>query len=76
MNQLCLNLDNSICSEFEKQNKHKNYIFSNGIDLIYEFFNFENKINSNILSKSIKLFVNNKISNKFFTKVADKGILT
>ena len=73
---LGLNLDSSICLEFENQNKHKNYIFSNGVDLIYEFFNLENKINSNILSKFIKLFANNNISNKFLTKFADEGILT
>ncbi len=72
---LGLNLDNSICSEFEKQNKHKNYIFSNGIDLIYEFFNFENKINSSIFSKSVNLLGKNKILNNFFTRLADKGIV-
>ena len=71
---LGLNLDSSICSEFEKQNKHKNYIFSNSIDFIHEFFNFENKIDNNILSKSIKLVASNKIANKFFTKFADEGL--
>jgi len=72
---LGLDLDSSICVEFENKNKHKNYIFSNGIDFIHEFFNLENRMNSNILSKSIKFFANNKISNKFFIKFADEGIL-
>ena len=72
---LGLDLDSSICVEFENKNKHKNYIFSNGIDFIHEFFNLENRINSNIVTKSIKFFANNKISNKFFTKFADEGIL-
>ncbi len=72
---LGLDLDSSVCVEFENKNKHKNYIFSNGIDFIHEFFNLENRINSNIVSKSIKFFANNKISNKFFTKFADEGIL-
>ena len=72
---LGLDLDSSVCFEFENKNKHKNYIFSNGIDFIHEFFNLENRVNSNILSKSIKFFANNKISNKFFTKFADEGIL-
>ena len=40
---LGLPLDSSVNYEFEKK-KHKNYIFSNGIDLIYEFFNFEKEI--------------------------------
>ena len=70
-----LDLDSSVCFEFENKNKHKNYIFSNGIDFIHEFFNLENRMNSNILSKSIKFFANNKISNKFFIKFADEGIL-
>jgi len=70
-----LDLDISICSEFEKSTKDKNYLFSSGIDLIYEFFNFENKINSNILSKSINLLGKNKIFSNFFTKLADRGII-
>ena len=70
-----LDLDSSVCSEFMSQNKHKNYLFSQGIDFIYEFFNFENKINNNFLSKSLQFFGNNKISNKFLTKFADEGIL-
>ena len=70
-----LDLDSSVCLEFMSQNKHKNYLFSQGIDFIYEFFNFENKINNNFLSKSLQFFGNNKISNKFLTKFADEGIL-
>ena len=72
---LGLDLDNSICLEFENQNKHKNYIFSSSIDFIHEFFNLENKIDSNILSKAIKLFGNSKIPNNLFIKFADEGIL-
>ena len=72
---LGLNLDNSVCVEFENQNKHRNLIFSNGIDFIYELFQIENKINQNIISRSIKLLANNRISNKFFVKLADEGTL-
>ena len=71
---LGLDLDNSIFIEFEKRTKHKNYIFSNGIDFIYEFFNFENKINSHFFSKYIKTVLNNKVSKNFFTKYADEGL--
>ena len=35
---LGLPLDGSVNEEFEKKLKHKNYIFSSGIDLIHEFF--------------------------------------
>ena len=69
-----LDLDISICSDFEKNTKDKNYLFSNGIDLIYEFFNFESKINNNTLSKSLKFLGKNKVVNKFFTKFADTGM--
>ena len=55
-------------------NTDKNYLFSNGIDFIYEFFNFENKFNNNNLSKLVKLVGKNNLANKIFTKIADKGI--
>ena len=71
-----LDLDNSICSDFEKTVKHRNYLFSNGIDLIYEFFNLESKINNNFLSKSVQLIGKYKFTNKIFTKLADNGITT
>ena len=70
-----LDLDSSICSSFEKKTKHINYLFSNGIDLIHETFKFESKINTNILSKSLKLMNKNKNFGKLFTKLADDGIV-
>ncbi len=72
---LGLDLDTSICSEFEKNTKDKNYLFSSGIDFIYEFFNVENKLNINTFSKSVKFLGKNKIISNFFTKIADKGII-
>jgi len=72
---LGLPLDNLVIYEFEKNLKYKNFIFSNGIDVIYEFFNFERKVKSNILSKSIQFFGKNNLLNKTFTKIADRGIL-
>ncbi len=70
-----LDLDKSICSEFERNTKNKNYLFSSGIDFIYEFFNFENKINRNSISRSVKFLGKNKIVNKFFSKIADNGMV-
>jgi len=70
-----LDLDISICSDFEKSSRDKNYLFSNSIDFIYEFFNFENRLKVNHLSKSIKYLGKNKIVNNFFTKFADNGIV-
>ena len=69
-----LDLDSSICSDFEKAVRHKNYLFSSGIDLIYEFFNLESRTNNNFLSKSVQLIGKHKFTNKIFTKLADNGI--
>ncbi len=71
---LGLPLDSSVNNEFEKKLRHKNYIFSNGIDLIHEFFNFERKFENNILSKSIKLLGQNSSINRMLTHIADRGI--
>ncbi|MDC3041854.1 FAD-dependent monooxygenase [Candidatus Pelagibacter sp.] len=71
---LGLPLDSSINQKFEKKIRHKNYIFSNGIDFIHEFFNLDRKLNNRILSKSVQILGKNSYLNKFFTKIADSGI--
>ena len=73
--KLGLPLDSSINEEFENSIKHKNFIFSNGVDLIHEFFKIERKTKSNILSKSVQFIGKNSYVNKMFAKIADKGIL-
>ena len=70
-----LSLDYSVNLEFQKKIKHKNFIFSNGIDLIHEFFNIERKTRTNFLSNSVKFIGNYPSINRMFTKIADKGIL-
>ena len=70
-----LSLDSSVNYEFQKKLRHKNFIFSNGVDLIHEFFNFERKMKNNFLSKSVKLIGNYPSFNKMFTKIADRGVL-
>ena len=72
---LGLQIDSSVNSEFQKKSKHKNLIFSNGIDLIYQFFNIERQFKNNLLSKSVKFLGNNSLANKMFTRIADKGLL-
>ena len=72
---LGLLIDSSVSLEFQKKIKHKNLIFSNGIDLIHEFFNIERKTNSKFISRSVQLIGNNPKLNKFFSKVADEGAL-
>ena len=71
---LGLDLDSSLCQEFQKKSKDKNFIFSSGIDWVYELFNLENKINSNYLNKLINFIGNKKIINTFLKKFADRGI--
>ena len=72
---LGLPLDSSVSEEFENTSKHKNFIFSNSIDLIHEFFNFERKTKNTLLSKSIQKLGKNSSINKMFTKIADTGII-
>ena len=38
-----MQLDSSILSDFEKETKNKNFLFSNSVDFIYEVFNFDKK---------------------------------
>jgi 2-octaprenyl-6-methoxyphenol hydroxylase len=61
--------------EFQKKVRHKNLIFSNGIDLIHELFNIERKMKFGFLTKSVKLVGNYPYFNKIFTKIADRGVL-
>ena len=72
--RLGLDIDNSICKDFQKNLRHKNYIFSTGIDWIYEIFNFESKMSSSLLGKSINMIGKNKVINSFFKKLADQGL--
>jgi len=72
---LGLPLDKSINYEFEKKTKHKNLIFSNAIDLIYEFFNIDRKTKNIFLSKSIQVLGKNPSINKMFKILADKGLM-
>ena len=73
---LGLLLDSSINYEFDKITRHKNFIFSNGIDFIHEFFNFERKHKNNTISKSVQFIGKNPLLNKIFTNIADKGFVS
>ena len=71
---LGMQLDNYILEEFEKKTKSKNFIFSSGIDFIYEFFNFNKKINGKNLNKIIKFFGTNTKLKNLIIKFADRGL--
>ena len=72
---LGLPIDNSVNNQFEKKIKHNNFIFSNGIDLIHEFFNFERKFNNTFISKSVQLVGKNRSVNNLLKKYADEGFI-
>ena len=72
--ELGLALDQSVCIEFQNKTKSENFVFSEGIDLIYEYFNSENKIKNNLIDTSIKYIGKNKYINDYFKKIADVGL--
>ena len=69
-----LDVDSSICQDFQKSAQDKNYIFSTGVDLIYELFHFEAKTKSKLISQSINFIGRNKFINSIFKKFADSGL--
>ncbi|REK50158.1 MAG: ubiquinone biosynthesis protein UbiB, partial [Proteobacteria bacterium] len=71
--ELGLPIDQSINYEFEKKTKSQNYLFSKGIDLIYEIFNFERKLNNKLINQTISFVGKNKKLNKVFKLIADYG---
>jgi 2-octaprenyl-6-methoxyphenol hydroxylase len=71
---LGIQLDASVLSEFEKETKNKNFIFSSGIDLIYEVFNFDKKMKNKNFHKILKTLGKNKKLINYFIKIADKGL--
>lgn len=72
---LGIQLDDSIFKEFEKKNKHLNFIFSNGINFIHEFFSFSKKSKNEKMNRLLKLVGHNKFINNAFMKYADKGLI-
>ena len=71
---LGLQLDSIILEQFQKKTKNRNFIFSSGIDFIYEFFNFDKKIKVKSLNKILKLLGTNKIFMNSIINFADKGL--
>jgi len=72
---LGLPLDSSILKDFENNTKHLNYIFSSGINFIYEFFNMDNNFENQLSKKIIRRLGKNSLFNKMVTKFADNGII-
>ncbi len=72
--ELGLHLDSSILNDFEKKTKNKNFIFSSGIDFIYQIFNLEKKNKNKNLTRILQVIGKNNKFNNFLIKIADRGI--
>jgi len=72
--KLGLPIDQSVCIEFQNNVKSKNFVFSEGINFIYEYFNSENKIGEDLIDSTARLIGQNKILNKYFKNIADTGL--
>ena len=72
--KLGLPIDQSVCVKFQNNMKSKNFVFSEGINFIYEYFNSENKIGEDLIDSTARLIGQNKILNKYFKNIADMGL--
>ena len=67
-------LDPSLLSDFEKETRAKNFLFSNSVDFIYETFNIDKKNKNKGFSKALKIIGENKNFSNYLIKLADKGL--
>tara|TARA_B100000780_G_scaffold237395_1_gene178474 strand:- start:762 stop:1856 length:1095 start_codon:yes stop_codon:yes gene_type:complete len=73
---LGIQLDTFVAKEFQEKTKSKNFIFSSGIDFIYEFFSFDKKNKGKNLNRILKYLGENKSFMNSIIKFADKGLNT
>ena len=71
---LGLQLDTFTLQEFQNKTKNRNFIFSSGIDFIYEFFNFDKKNEGKNLNRILQYLGTNKTFINSAIKFADKGL--
>ena len=71
---LGLPIDSSILKEFQNKTKHYNYIFSESVDFIHEFFKYDNNFNNKYSTKIFNFLETNGLFKKYTEKFADKGI--
>ena len=71
---LGLPIDYSVCSEFENNTKHLNFLFTTGNDFIYEFFNYDNFYSKAFSKNMFSYFNKNDFLKKIAIKFADKGL--
>ena len=71
---LGIQLDASILSNFEKETKNKNFLFSNSVDFIHEIFNLDKETKDKNFNKVLKIIGKNTNLTNYFIKLADKGL--
>ena len=71
---LGLSINSSVNQEFQKNTRHRNFIFSNGIDFIYELFNYEGQMNNSLITRSLKFLGKNNYLNNSLKIIADRGL--
>ena len=69
-----LEVDSSCLKDFEDTAKSKNFIFSEGINFIQDFFRVKRNLKENQLDQFIKKIGKNNKINSFLINTADKGI--
>jgi len=72
--ELGIQLDSIISEEFERKTKKSNFIFSNGVDFIYQIFNLDKNTKNKNLSKILKIFGKNKKLMNSIIRYADNGL--
>ncbi len=72
---LGLPLDKSILRKFEEKTKHFNYLYTNSIDFIFDFFKLDSKLKNNYSNKIFKFLDRNPLFKKYSTKFADQGFI-
>jgi len=71
---LGIQLDSSILVDFEKETKNKNFLFSRGVDFIYEIFNMDKKTTNKSFNKILQFIGKSKSLTNYFIKLADRGL--
>ncbi len=69
-----LEVDSTCLKSFEELTKSKNFIFSEGINFLQDFFKFKKVLRDDQIDNFIKKIGKNKIIKNFFMKTADEGV--
>ena len=69
-----LEVDSTCLKSFEELTKSKNFIFSEGINFLQDFFKFKKVFRDDQIDNFIKKIGKNKIIKNFFMKTADEGV--